>query len=505
MSGSAAFAAVVATLSVAVASLRWLRVAQREHYLPGTVTVFYWRWVRIDPINGAGFAIAVAGVVAGVVGLIPIWAAAVIAGVFAMLAPRGLGLKGTSAALRWTDRLKRLAGLLAVAWVGLAAIGLFVPGLVVVGVLALPSLVDAALIAVQPIERRLGDRWVRTAAETIKTVSPQVVAITGSYGKTTTKEYVRQLVSHQLLTVASPASFNNRMGLARAVNEHLTPGVAVFVAEMGTYGPGEIADLCRWIQPDIAVITAIGPVHLERFGSLDKTLAAKSEILENASTAVLNIDDPRLARLADNVSDSEVVTASASGATATVSLDPVGDGFRVSVHGREIAMIGPVAFPSNFACAVGVAVALGVSLDGITDLVAAVQLPQHRQSQYRADAGFVIIDDTYNSNPAGAAAALAALADLPVERRVVVSPGMVELGPVQFAANREFAVEAAKVADDVLIVGKTNRSALRQGAEEGAASVMLMRSRADAVDWVKANLGPNDAVLYENDLPDHYP
>ena len=94
---------------------------------------------------------------------------------------------------------------------------------------------------------------------------PIVVAITGSFGKTSTKQHVAHLVAGSRTVVASPASFNNRAGLARAVNEQLTPGTDVFVAEMGTYGKGEIADLCRWCPPAIAVITAIGPVHLERF------------------------------------------------------------------------------------------------------------------------------------------------------------------------------------------------------------------------------------------------
>ena len=99
--------------------------------------------------------------------------------------------------------------------------------------------------------------------------------------------------------MATPASFNNRAGLARAVNEHLADGTEVFVAEMGTYGPGEIADLCRWCPPAIAVITAIGPVHLERFGSEDRIVEAKAEITVPAADVVLQVDDPRLAALAD--------------------------------------------------------------------------------------------------------------------------------------------------------------------------------------------------------------
>ena len=113
-------------------------------------------------------------------------------------------------------------------------------------------------------------------------------------------------------TVASPASFNNRMGLARAINDHLGPGTEVFVAEMGTYGPGEIADLCKWVKPDVSAIVAIGPVHLERFKSEENILAAKSEILEGAGVGVIAIDHPLLNGLARSKAEvMELVTVSA--------------------------------------------------------------------------------------------------------------------------------------------------------------------------------------------------
>ncbi len=121
---------------------------------------------------------------------------------------------------------------------------------------------------------------VARATARLARVAPTVVAITGSFGKTSTKGYVAHLVGGARAVVASPASFNNRAGLARAVNEHLADGTEVFVAEMGTYGRGEIAELCSWICPDVAVITAVGPVHLERFRSEDRILEAKAEILE---------------------------------------------------------------------------------------------------------------------------------------------------------------------------------------------------------------------------------
>ena len=125
-----------------------------------------------------------------------------------------------------------------------------------------------------------------------------VVGVTGSYGKTTTKNYIAFLLAGDRAVLASPRSYNNRAGLSRTVNEHLAPGTEVLVAEMGAYGAGEIAALCEWLRPEIAVITSIGPAHLERFGSLEQTLEAKAEITATAQVVVLNVDDARLAGLA---------------------------------------------------------------------------------------------------------------------------------------------------------------------------------------------------------------
>ena len=183
------------------------------------------------------------------------------------------------------------------------ATGLAAP-LAVLAALAVPVLVDLACLVTSPLERPA----VRPASST-----PPPPAWPGSTrpwwpSPAPTARRPPRATSptwsgRSRTVVATPASFNNRAGLARAVNEHLADGTEVFVAEMGTYGPGEIADLCRWCPPDIAVITAIGPVHLERFGSEERIVEAKAEILERAHDVVLVVDDARLATLADRAAD----------------------------------------------------------------------------------------------------------------------------------------------------------------------------------------------------------
>ena len=474
---------LVAIAAAGVSGVRWLRVAQREHYLPGSVTRFAIRWWRLGP----NALLLTAAVIAWLVTLAGGWLAGLVTAGAVAAGPFGLSLKGRTSKLAWTRRLRTLAAVWAVLTIALAAIDTRVA---VTVALLTPLLVDAALGITLPIERRLGEKFVAEATRRLQQVRPTVVAITGSYGKTGTKGYVAHLVGSSRTVVASPASFNNRAGLARTVNEHLVPGTEVLVAEMGTYGPGEIRDMCRFVPPDIAAITAIGPVHLERMKSEDRIAEAKSEIFERASVAVLNADDHRLAALADRLE--------ATGGKKVV---------RVGAADLGDLSVPPGAPPTNVAVAVAIARQLGVPDDAIAARLATLPTAAHRLTTSTGTSGATIVDDTYNSNPAGAAAALAALTRHATDggKRVVVTPGMVELGSRQADENRAFATAVAESATHLLIVGQTNRRALQGGAAHGNITVVLVDTREDAVSWVQDHLGPGDVVLYENDLPDHYP
>jgi UDP-N-acetylmuramoyl-tripeptide--D-alanyl-D-alanine ligase len=503
---------VISALTTAAAlggGVRWLRVAQREHYIPGSVTRFALRWWGSRPENKVLAALLVASVGVAWAGW---WEGAAAAAVISLGAPLGLSYRGRSAKLAWTRRLRTLAAVASIVVIAIAALGavLGVP----VGVSAtlaagVPLVTDLALAATVPLERRLSATFVRSAARRLEEVSPRVVAITGSYGKTSTKFYAGHLLRARYATATSPASFNNAAGLSRTVNERLAPGTEVLVAEMGTYGPGEIRALCDWLTPEIGVITAIGPVHLERMGSLDNIARAKSEILERARVAVLNIDSAHLAALGDGFRQrgGELIQCSSRDQAADVYVSGDGDKLAITVRGQSAGIVDlPGAFGGNLACAVGVALAMDLSISEIASRLATLTSPEHRQTIARTPDGITVIDDTYNANPEGSLGALATLQGLGAgQRKVVVTPGMVELGREQFAANETFARQAAKVATDILVVGRTNRRALLRGAATGPASVVVCADRAEAVGWVRRHLTSGGVVLYENDLPDHYP
>jgi UDP-N-acetylmuramoyl-tripeptide--D-alanyl-D-alanine ligase len=454
--------------------MRWLRVAQREHYIPGSVTRFAIRWWRV-----------------GI----------------------GLPLRGRTGKLVWTRRMRVLAAITVVLHVGVFfAFVALLPAWIAsaIALVLLPATVDGALLVATPLEERALKPFITQATDKLRTIAPTIVGITGSYGKTSTKVVLAHIVNGTKTVSASPASFNNRAGLARAVYEGLCPGTDVFVAVMVTFGIGEIAALCDWCPPTISIITAIGPVHLERFGSEDVTLTAKSEILETATTVILNEDDERLAKLADRLTSEgakRVMRASATRVDADVAVIADDDGGRVYENGTLVGRVSrlPTA-ATNVACAVAAARALGVTATDIVARLESAPVASHRLESATAPSGAVVLDDTFNSNPAGARRALALLAasGAPGGRKVLITPGMIELGHRQFEENAKLAADAAKVATIVGVVGHTNRKALLKGLDGTTAEVKKFRTRDKAVAWVRANLTAGDAVLYENDLPDIY-
>ena len=512
--------AVLAVAATAVAGLRWLRVAQREHYLPGRVLRIARLWAARSPLDLAlmvlGLVAALGAVVAGVAGAeTPALIAAVVASAAGAAAPLGLSPVGRTSKLGRTARLGRLTA----AWVVLLAVfgtaAVLVAGWPALAVLAVtvPLTLDAALAVTGVIEKRLSRPFVVSAQRRLARVRPQVVAITGSYGKTSTKGYVAHLLSGVRTVVASPASFNNRLGLSRAVNDVLVDGTDVFVAEMGTYGPGEIRELCALFPPDIAVITTIGEAHLERMRTHATILAAKSEITERAATVVLPIDTPELAELAERcrAAGKRVITAATTpDAAADVVVDLASGRARVPGPDGpvELTVGAGVAHGVNLAVALGVAHALGAEPADLARRLDALPRAAHRAEVQDPGTGVLVVDDTYNANPIGARAAVEEAATLAAGRGgplVVVTPGIVELGHMQVERNADFAEAAGRAGAHVIVVGRTNRAALLAGATRTGAEVTVVDRREQAVPVATRLAADRGVILYENDLPDHYP
>jgi len=346
-----------------------------------------------------------------------------------------------------------------------------------------------------------------------------VIGITGSYGKTSTKYILNALLSPYYPTLMTPESFNTPMGICKVIHRQLTPEHRYFIVEMGARRRRDIRTLARLVRPKIGVITAIGPQHLESFGSLENVMRTKAELLEalpGDGLAVLNFDNPHCRKLAEGLKVAfrsfgmdcpEEVDLRAEGMSFT------GRGIRFKVRTRQgeeaefrTCLLGRHNV-YNVLAAASVALACGLSLEQIAAALEKVQPVPHRLQLSQGIGGVLILDDAFNANPAGARQALEVLGSLPGRKKILVTPGLIELGELQEKANFEFGQQAAGVCDLVILVGPKQTQAVASGLAAAGfppEKVMVARSLAEATAQLRRYVAPGDVVLFENDLPDNY-
>jgi UDP-N-acetylmuramoyl-tripeptide--D-alanyl-D-alanine ligase len=424
----------------------------------------------------------------------------------ALLPPALLTLAGVALALAGATSTASLAALLALALLALAAA---------------PETLLGANIALRPVQAAINDRYVSRARRTLRRFDPTVIGITGSYGKTTTKFSTGAVLAQDRPTLVTPDSYNSLLGVVRTVNEHLRDSHRAFLVEMGMFRRGDIAELCELTRPTIGVITAIGPMHLERLGSIEAIAHAKGELLDALPPDghfITNADDPRCLALAARA-HLPVTLFGFENEGAQV----IATGLRLAA-GRtnfELLLDGPDSAPiavsagllgrhniANLLAAAAVGHALGIAPERIAAGLANVAAPAHRLHPiHNRSAGVVVIDDAYNSNPDGARAALEVLREHPAMRRLLVTPGMVELGDLEPQLNRAFGEQAATACDLAILVGAERTAPIREGLAAGgmdARAVHVVRDIGEATALLGRLTRSGDVVLFENDLPDTY-
>ncbi|MDE6654517.1 MAG: UDP-N-acetylmuramoyl-tripeptide--D-alanyl-D-alanine ligase, partial [Muribaculaceae bacterium] len=291
-----------------------------------------------------------------------------------------------------------------------------------------------------------------------------------------------------------------------------------FIAEMGAKQPNDIKEICDLVHPEIGIITAVGPQHLESFGTIENVQSTKFELADSLPSdglAVVNNDFDYIAnRKVDNVKCSRysVESANESDYRATdIEYTPQGTSFTISDNNGEIIrlftkLVGRCNV-SNLVAAVIVALHLGMDKEKIRYAISKIDQVEHRLQIRRTQSGITIIDDAYNSNPVGSAMALEVLADMKGGKRIIITPGMIELGEDQFTLNKAFGEKIAKSADVAIIVGEYNKEAISQGLKEAGAAeinVIYAPSFAEAQKTMLSIANSGDTVLYENDLPDTF-
>ncbi|MCS7002364.1 MAG: UDP-N-acetylmuramoyl-tripeptide--D-alanyl-D-alanine ligase, partial [Dehalococcoidia bacterium] len=429
--------------------------------------------------------------------------------------------------LVWTARARRLFFItLAVtaAIVALIAVTAGVIWLTLIGLTAMaqftPALLALGNAVAQPVEAAYRRYYREDAKRLLRRVNPVVIGVAGSYGKTTTKEIVAALVAAHGPTLKPPGSYNTLMGVTRVIREQLSPEHRYFVVEMGDYQRGDIAELCDLVQPTLGAITAVGPEHLERFGSMDNVQRAKEELvaaLPSTGVIVINTDTERARSIADATTRVRVVRVGLDPAgrpdvTATnIQTDAHGVSFEVVQAGRPPLRLRSMLLGrhnvGNLLVGVALAREVGVPDETIAATTPTIKPPDHRLQLIRTPGGPTVIDDAYNANPAGVKAALDVLAEFPAKVKVLVTPGMVELGDFEREANVEFGRQAAAVCDAVILVGPNRAIPIAEGLRSGGMSddrIIVVRTLKEATDHLGRLVGAGDVVLFCNDLPDHY-
>jgi UDP-N-acetylmuramoyl-tripeptide--D-alanyl-D-alanine ligase len=550
---------IICVLSVACASgyffhkriLRYLQYLQQEDY-NGTR---FWQWCqrkRAFDRRGASVAFA-SGIITGLftgfnfafgcfVG------ATLTVGLFLTTSREEDPTKTGKVTLKLTERARRILGT-AEAINALVLFALVLVSLLLMGQLAPPFiwLTQVIVFQIQPLvlvtakvlldrqEEEIQTGFADQARAILSGIDPIVVGITGSYGKTSCKVILSEILGTIAPTFTTPRSVNSLMGVTKEIRERLQPRHRYSVIEMGAYQVGSIAKMCSLTPPKVGLVTAVGEMHLERFGTVENIFKAKSELaqaLPADGILVVNGDyeycrlmakeNPKRLTLIYGFDQSK---GPLDAYMFDVHTSEAGSNFKIKYVNNEYSgftrLLGKPMLSNVLGC-FSVAVALGIAPEVALAVIRNVKTEANRLELVKTDlqglapilngskrdSKVVRLNDAFNSNPVGFKSALEVLQELPGKRKILVTPGMIELGDRQVAENESAGKEAASVCDYVVVVGETNKESLLKGLSTGGMQndkIQTQSSMKDALSFLASKYcDDGDVVLIENDLPDLY-
>lgn len=365
-----------------------------------------------------------------------------------------------------------------------------------------------------PIEASVRQYYINDAKRILKSSKATVIGITGSYGKTSVKYYLTTLLKAKYNVLMTPESYNTPMGVVKTIREQLRSTHEIFVCEMGARSKGEIKEICDIVYPTHGLLTSIGEQHLETFKTIDTIIKTKFELVDavkGKGIALLNGDN---AIIRENLPDQKYQTyGSINGVNCfayDVAVSSKGTSFSVNYNGEllehlQMPLIGEHNV-TNVVGAIAMCKYLGVSTDGIRTQLKKIAAPPHRLQLLRQQ-GMTIIDDSYNSNPSGCEAALRVLSMFD-GFKILITPGMVELGQMQNELNYEFGVKAAAVCDYIILIGEKQTKPIANGVCSTAfdqSNLFVANTFKEGMAKAQGlKVNSEKIILMENDLPDNY-
>ncbi len=470
--------------------------------------------------------------------------------------------------LVYTPRVKRLMTTQIILFLAIISFLFFTkqPSLIVcISVFALSFfsyiLLILANIINSPIEKMINNYYINDA-KNILAENPNrlIIGITGSYGKTSTKKILSQILSSEKTVLATPESYNTLMGVVRTIRESLRPIHDVFIVEMGAKQSGDIKEICDLVKPHIGIITSIGEQHLETFKTLDNIKKTKNELFINLrknGTAFLNLSDENIMSLPrrkdinyigfslsnkeissnlsfnnlDNsqfFSDNTVYTAdniniTKNGTTFDFMLpsdklpniNSLAENKTKSAH-ENISINNKITIKTkllgahnvnNLLSALILADNIGINITKCLPIISSIKPIEHRLSIKKGGIGETIIDDAFNSNPVGSKNALEVLSKMDGDKKYIITPGMIELGDKMDEYNKKFGEYIADVCDFVVLVGEKQTHAIADGLASKnypQQNIYIADSFIKGYEYLQDIMSSSDILLIENDLPDSF-
>lgn len=366
-----------------------------------------------------------------------------------------------------------------------------------------------------PIEKLFAKHYINDAKKILKNhKNLKVIGVTGSYGKTTTKFILTRILSEKFNTVCTPHSFNTPMGVVRTVREHLKPQTQIFVCEMGAKNVGDIKEICDIVHPDIALITSVGAQHLETFKTVDNVFKTKFELADAVKSKDGNVfvnGDSK--EIASRVKEGFILYGTENGCcykAENISYGRNGSEFDLKLGEETLHLTSRLLGLHsiiNITGAAALAYSLGVTTEEIKFAVASLKPTEHRLEMKSSINGSVMIDDAYNANPEGSIEAVRVLGSFHGMQKVIITPGLIELGDKEYECNYNLGLETARLCDIIIFVGLNRSKPMVEAVnstEFDKSKMFVAKSFKEAMEIYSRFADSKTVLLIENDLPDNY-
>lgn len=381
-----------------------------------------------------------------------------------------------------------------------------------------PVICFVSFLIMTPVEKVLKLKYINEAKKILKSnQNLNVIGITGSFGKTSVKYFLKNILIEDYNVCMTKGSFNTPMGVVITIRNELKNYDDIFICEMGARRKGDIKELCDIVSPDDCIITEVGNQHLDTFKNIDNVLKTKFELVDSVynngkdnKIILLNGDNELIVNYAkSNYSFDNIWTFGLKETNDFYAKD-----IKTSIHGTSFVYVDKVhnieeMFNTkllgvqniiNLVASISFATFKNVDIKKIKSSVSRIAVVEHRLELKKINENNIMIDDCYNSNVKGVRYAIDVLNSFDNYKKVLITPGIVELGDRQYIENKEFINYADDKTDYILVVGKTNKQALMEGSEK----CIYFDKVEEAINYALYNINDKKVILLENDLPDNY-